>query len=63
MERSSKVRIWPGGLQTAYVNVAEENNMAQCFEQPDDSHFDIEAQDFENLYRKLKVSWKRLHER
>ncbi len=41
------------GLHTAYVNVPEEDNMAEGFGQPDDSNFDIEAQDFDVLCRKL----------
>lgn len=41
------------GLHTAYVNVPEEDNMAEGFGQPDDSNFDIEAQDFDGLCRKL----------
>jgi 2-haloacid dehalogenase len=43
------------GLHTAYVNVPEEDNMAEGFEKPDDSNFDIEAQDFDGLCRKLGV--------
>ncbi len=43
------------GLHTAYVNVPEEDNMAEGFGQPDDSNFDIEAQDFDVLCRKLGV--------
>lgn len=43
------------GLHTAYVNVPEEDNMAEGFEEPDDSNFDIEAGDFEELCRKLGV--------
>ncbi len=43
------------GLHTAYVNVPEEDNMAEGFEEPDDSNFDIEAQDFDGLCRKLRV--------
>ena len=43
------------GLHTAYVNVPEEDNMGEGFEQPDDSDFDIEAQDFDGLCRKLGV--------
>ncbi len=43
------------GLHTAYVNVPEEDNMAEGFGQPDDSSFDIEAQDFDVLCRKLEV--------
>jgi 2-haloacid dehalogenase len=43
------------GLHTAYVNVPEEDNMAEGFEAPDDSNFDIEAQDFDGLCRELGV--------
>jgi 2-haloacid dehalogenase len=43
------------GLRTAYVNVPEEDNMAEGFEEPDDSSFDIEALDFDGLCRKLGV--------
>ena len=43
------------GLHTAYVNVPEEDNMAEGFDQPDDSNFDIEAQDFESLCQQLGV--------
>jgi len=43
------------GLHTAYVNVPEEDNMAAGFEAPDDSSFDIEAQDFDGLCCKLGV--------
>ena len=40
----------------AYVNGSEEDNMTEGFEAPDNSSFDIEAQDFEGLCRKLGVS-------
>jgi len=43
------------GLLTAYVNVPEEDNMAEGFEEPDDANFDIEARDFDELCRKLGV--------
>ena len=43
------------GMHTAYVNVPEEDNMAEGFDRPDDSNFDIEAQDFDGLCRKLGV--------
>ena len=43
------------GLHTAYVNVPEEDVMAEGFEEPDDTNFDIEAQDFDGLCRKLGV--------
>ena len=43
------------GLHTAYVNVPEEDNMGEGFEEPDDSNFDIEARDFGELCRKLGV--------
>jgi 2-haloacid dehalogenase len=41
------------GLHTAYVNVPEEDNTAEAFEEPDDSNFDIEARDFDGLCRTL----------
>ena len=43
------------GLHTAYVNVPEEDIMAEGFEQPSDTNFDIEAQDFETLCQNLGV--------
>ena len=43
------------GLHTAYVNVPEEDVMAEGFEEPDDTNFDIEARDFDALCRKLGV--------
>jgi 2-haloacid dehalogenase len=43
------------GLHTAYVNVPEEDNMAEGFDPPEDSNFDIEAQDFESLCLQLGV--------
>jgi 2-haloacid dehalogenase len=43
------------GLHTAYVSVPEEDNMAEGFEEPEVSSFDIEAQDFDGLCRKLGV--------
>ena len=43
------------GLHTAYVNVPEDDNMAEGFEDPDDTHFDIEARNFDELCRKLGV--------
>ena len=43
------------GMNTAYVNVPEEDNMAEGFEQPSETHFDIEAEDFEALCKKLHV--------
>ena len=43
------------GLHTAYVNVPEEDNMAEGFEEPEVFSFDIEAQDFDGLCRKLGV--------
>jgi len=43
------------GLHTAYVNVPEEDNMTEGFEEPDDANFDIEARDFDELCRKLGV--------
>ena len=43
------------GLHTALVNVPEEDNMAEAFESPSETNFDIEAQDFEALCQKLGV--------
>ena len=43
------------GLRTAYVNVPEEDNIAEGFEQPSKTIFDVEAKDFEGLCRKLGV--------
>lgn len=43
------------GLHTAYVKVPEEDNMTEGFEAPDDSNFDIEAQDFNELCLKLGI--------
>lgn len=43
------------GLRTAYVNVPEEDNIAEGFERPSKTIFDVEAKDFETLCRKLGV--------
>jgi hypothetical protein len=43
------------GLHTALVNVPEEDNMAEAFESPSETNFDIEVQDFEALCQKLGV--------
>lgn len=43
------------GLHTAFVNVPEEDHMAEGFEAPEVSDFDIEAPDFDGLCRKLGV--------
>ena len=43
------------GLYTVYVNVPEEDNMAEGFEASDDADFDIEVRDFEGLCRKPGV--------
>lgn len=43
------------GMHTAFVNVPEEDNMAEGFEQPSDTNFEIEAQDFESLCQQLNV--------
>lgn len=43
------------GLHTAFVNVPEEDHMAEGFEAPEASAFDIEAPDFDGLCRKLGV--------
>jgi len=42
------------GMHTAYVNVPEEDNMAD-FGQTSETNFDIEATDFEVLCKKLQV--------
>ena len=43
------------GLHTAYVNVPEEDNLAEGFGQPETTDFDVEANDFEALCQKLGV--------
>jgi 2-haloacid dehalogenase len=43
------------GLHTAFVTVPEEDHMAEGFESPEVSDFDIEAPDFDRLCRKLGV--------
>lgn len=43
------------GLHTAYVTVPEEDNIAEGFEEADDSNFDIEARDFNELCSKLRI--------
>ncbi len=43
------------GMYTAYVNVPEEDNMSEGFEQPGEANFDVEAKDFEALCRILQV--------
>jgi 2-haloacid dehalogenase len=43
------------GLHTAYVNVPEEDNLAEGFEQPSETNFDLQAQDFESLCKQLNV--------
>ena len=43
------------GLRTAYVNVPEEDNVSEGFEQPSSTNFDVEAKDFEALCQKLGV--------
>jgi 2-haloacid dehalogenase len=43
------------GLHTAYVSVPEEDNIAEGFEQPSTTNFDVEAKDFEALCQKLGV--------
>jgi hypothetical protein len=42
-------------LHTAYVNVPEEDNMAEGFEQPSETNYDFQAQDFESLCKQLNV--------
>jgi 2-haloacid dehalogenase len=43
------------GLNTALVKVPEDDNMAEGFEQPTETHFDVEASDFEALCQQLEV--------
>jgi 2-haloacid dehalogenase len=43
------------GLHTALVKVPEDDNMAEGFEQPTETHFDVEASDFEALCQQLEV--------
>lgn len=43
------------GMKAAFVNVPEEDNIAEGFEQPSETHFDIEAKDFDVLCKKLEV--------
>ena len=43
------------GMHTAYVNVPEEDNDFEGFEQPSETNFNIEAKDFEALCKKLQV--------
>jgi len=43
------------GLHTAFVNVPEEDHMAEGFGAPVESEFDIEAPDFDGLCRNLGV--------
>jgi 2-haloacid dehalogenase len=43
------------GMYTAYVGVPEEDNVSEGFAVPSETHFDIEANDFEALCQKLKV--------
>jgi len=43
------------GLHTALVKVPEDDNMAEGFEQPTETHFDLEASDFEALCQQLEV--------
>lgn len=43
------------GMHTAYVNVPEDDNMADFGQTSDDDKFDIEASDFEVLCKKLQV--------
>ena len=43
------------GMYTAYVNVPEEDNTSEAFDQPSETNFDIEAKDFESLCKILQV--------
>jgi hypothetical protein len=40
-------------LNTGYVNVPDVDNMAEGFEQPSETNFDFQAQDFESLCERL----------
>jgi len=43
-------------MHTAYVNVPEEDNVDEDFGKPSENiNFDVEANDFEALYKKLQV--------
>lgn len=43
------------GMRTAYVQVPETDNVSEGFAQPSETNFDIEASDFEDLCKQLKV--------
>jgi 2-haloacid dehalogenase len=43
------------GMYTAYVNVPEEDNVSEGFDQPSETNFDVEAKDFEALCQQLGV--------
>jgi 2-haloacid dehalogenase len=43
------------GLRTAYVKVPEQDNVSEGFEQPSETHFGVEAKDFEALCQILIV--------
>jgi len=43
------------GMHTAYVDVPEKDNVSEGFGQPHNTHFDIEANNFEELCSKLEV--------
>jgi 2-haloacid dehalogenase len=43
------------GMNTALVKVPEVDNMAEGFEQPTETHFDVEASNFEALCQQLEV--------
>ena len=47
--------VQAAGMHTAFVNVPEEDNMSEGFEQPSETNFEIEAQDFESLCKQLNV--------
>ena len=42
-------------MHTAYVNVPEKDNMSEGFGEPSETDFDVEANDFEGLCKKLQV--------
>lgn len=43
------------GMYTAYVSVPEEDNTSEAFDQPSETNFDVEANEFEALCKILQV--------
>jgi len=43
------------GMYTAYVNVPEEDNLSEAFDQLSETNFDVQARDFEDLCKILQV--------